>query len=217
MLNAKNTVMFIILFSSLWIGCAGNQGATRKKVQALHDLGGGLVQQGDLRTGLGKLLEASKLDPENADILHELALAYRDLGEYDLSLQHFEKVLAIRPMFSQARNNKGTVYLLLGKWNQAVSCFQKVVKDITYRTPHFAYNNMGIAYRELNQTEKSIRAFKKAISLSPRFPTAHYNLGKLYLRLNKKTEAIAELEKTIENDPKGNYAKEADRLLKKIR
>ncbi|MEE4353138.1 MAG: tetratricopeptide repeat protein, partial [Desulfatiglans sp.] len=178
---------------------------------------GALVQQGDIRAGLVKLLEASKLDPENADIRNELALAYRELGEYELSLHQFEKALAIRPIFPQALNNKGTVQLILGKWELAVECFEEVVKDVTYRTPHFAYNNLGIAYGELNLTEKSIRSFRKAISLSPTFPTAYYNLGKLYLKLNKKKEAIKEFEKTIAIDPRGEYAKEAMKLLKDIR
>ena len=95
---------------------------------------------------LEKLLEASKLDPENANIHNELGLAYRDLREYQLSLDHFKKALALRAEFAQAQNNLGTLYLLLKKWDLAIDCFQRAVSNILYRTPHFSYNNIGFAY-----------------------------------------------------------------------
>ena len=121
MFRRTAAITFVILFSLVYFGCAGNRvTADKKKAQALEDLGMSFVRQGNLRAGLEKLLEAVKLDPENADIHHELALVYRNLGEYQLSLDHFKRTLALRPEFSEAWNNKGTVYLALGKWDMAI-------------------------------------------------------------------------------------------------
>ena len=53
------------------------------------------------------------MDPNNPELSHEIALAYRDMGQYDLSLQYFQKTFRLNPDFPEARNNLGTLYILL--------------------------------------------------------------------------------------------------------
>ena len=239
-----------IFLSVLLAGCTANKTSLKKKSQALERLGNSLIQQGDLRGGLEKLLEANKLEPENANIHNELGLVYRDLEAYQQSLIHFKKALALKSKFSEAQNNLGTLYLLLKEWNLALDCFQKAVSDILYKTPHFAYNNMGLAYynkgnyqkaiesyqkalqtfpsyslcyenlartyEATNQWGLAIEAYKQSINYAPNYPTPHFNLARLYLQFNRNDEAVKELKVTIEIDPKGFYANEANRLLKSI-
>jgi tetratricopeptide (TPR) repeat protein len=146
-------------------------------------------------------LEAVKLDPTNSAIHHELALVYRDLGEFQLSLDHFKKTLALRPEFPQAWNNMGTVYLLLRQWDQAINCFQMAVGDILYRTPHYAYNNLGFAYLKKEQYQKAIVNFKKALKFAPSFTPAQTNLGLALERMNRWEEAVNTYKKAISMDP----------------
>ena len=98
--------------------------------------------QGNFREGLANLRKAVELDPKNAEIQHELALVYRNLGEYQLSLRHFKKALVLKPELSEAWNNLGTLYLLNEKWDEAIAGFQKASEDILYKTPYFAYHNI---------------------------------------------------------------------------
>ena len=109
----KSFIIISIFLFFLLAGCTANKTLVKKKSQALENLGNSLILQGDLRGGLEKLLEAHKLDPENANIHNELGLAYRDLGAYQKSLVHFKKALALKSTFSEAQNNLGTLYLLL--------------------------------------------------------------------------------------------------------
>jgi type IV pilus biogenesis/stability protein PilW len=194
-------ISLLILFVFTLTGCAGNQEATKKKTEALQQVGTSLVQQGNLRAGLEKLLEAVKLDPTNSAIHHELALVYRDLGEFQISLDHFKKTLALRPEFPQAWNNMGTVYLLLRQWDQAINCFQMAVGDILYRTPHYAYNNLGFAYLKKEQYQKAIVNFKKALKFAPSFTPAQTNLGLALERMNRWEEAVNTYKKAISMDP----------------
>jgi len=194
-------ISLFILFVVVLTGCAGSQEATNKKTEALQRLGTSLVQQGNLRAGLEKLLEAAELDPTNSDIHHELALVYRDLGEFQLSLAHFKKALALRPEFPQAWNNMGTVYLLLRQWDQAINCFQMAVGDILYRTPHYAYNNLGFAYLKKDQYQKAIANFQKALKFAPLFTPAQTNLGLALERMNRWEEAVDTYKKAISMDP----------------
>ena len=109
-------VPIIIVFCCLAsTGCAVNNYAEANKEQkarALEKLGLSYVAQGNLRAALKELLKAVELEPNNVDIHHELAMVYRDLGEYDSALKHFQKVLTLRPRFPEARNNLGSLYLV---------------------------------------------------------------------------------------------------------
>ncbi|MBC8458346.1 MAG: tetratricopeptide repeat protein [Deltaproteobacteria bacterium] len=76
----------------------------------------------------------------------EHALSYSEFEEYGLSIDHFKRALALGPKSPKAWNNIVKVCLQLCQWDQAIVCFQKAAKDIQYRTPHFAYNNLGLVY-----------------------------------------------------------------------
>jgi type IV pilus assembly protein PilF len=180
----------LILLAFILSGCATNKAATKERALALRNLGASLVREGNVRSGLENLLKAAELDPTDSDTQHELAMAYSELGEYQLSLNHFDKALALRPRFPQAWNNKGTVHLRLRQWDQAIDCFQKAVEDILYRTPHFAYNNLGLAYHMKGQYQKAIESYKKALKFSPGYSPARVNLGLTLERIDRWEDAM---------------------------
>jgi lipoprotein NlpI len=120
-LKNKKGILVLVLLSILVTGCAENKALVKRKSQALENLGKSRILQGDLREGLEKLLEASRLDPENANIHNELGLVYRNLGIYEKSIVHFKRALALQPEFPEAQNNLGTVYGL--------------VKELVFRQP----------------------------------------------------------------------------------
>lgn len=200
-LKNKKGILVLILLSILVIGCAENRSLIKKKSQALENLGNSLIQQGDLRGGLEKLVESSKLDPENANIHNELGLVYRDLDVYQDSLFHFKKALALRPNFSEAQNNLGTLYLLQKKWDSAIDCFQIAVSDILYRTPHFAYNNMGFAYYNKSDYQEAIKNYQKALQSFPSYSLCYENLARSYEATNSFQAAIESYNKSISYAP----------------
>lgn len=199
--NKKCILIIAIFLSTFLIGCAGDKTLIRKKSQALEDLGNSLIQQGDLRGGLEKLLEASRLDPENANIHNELGLAYRDLGIYQNSIAHFKRALALKAEFPEAQNNLGTVYLLLKEWDLAIDCFQRAVSDILYKTPHFAYNNIGLAYHNKGNYQKAIENYKRALRFFPSYSLCYENLARAYEAINSFQVAIQSYKKSISYAP----------------
>jgi tetratricopeptide (TPR) repeat protein len=202
-LRNKKGILVLILLSILVTGCAENKALVKKKSQALENLGNSLMQQGDLRGGLQRLLEASKIDPENANIHNGLGLAYRDLRIYEKSIVHFKRALALRPDFPEAQNNLGTLYLLLREWDLALDCFQRAVSDILYRTPHFAYNNIGLAYYNKGDYQKAIENYQKALRSFPSYSLGYENLARAYEAINSFQVAIESYNKSITYAP--NY------------
>jgi len=124
-------------------------------------------------------------------------MVYKDLGEYEFSLDHFNRALEIRPEFPTARYNMGTVYLFLGKWDLAIKCFEKVVKIITYETPEFAYNGIGWAYYKKGEYQKAIAGYRQALRQRPSYSFCHNNLGLAYEAINGWDAAIDAFKRAI--------------------
>jgi len=203
------TIIGIFILSPiLLLGCAGSSVTTtdaKSNARALEDMGISQVRQGNLRGGLENLLKAIELDPKNPDLNHELALVYRDLEEYDLSLRHFKKALSLRPKFPDAQNNLGTLYLLMKQWDLAIESFQSAIDNILYQTPELAYNNMGLAYYHKGLYEKAIECYQKALAASPGYSVCHANLGLVYETLKRDEDAIDSYNKAIKYGP-GNLS-----------
>jgi len=190
-------ITIIVLFCLICISCAGNRAATKNKATAFENLGMAFVREGNLRAGLAKLLEAVQLDPENPYLHHEVAIVYRDLGEYQRALPYFRRTLVLKPRFPEAQNNLGTLYLLLKDWDRAVECFQKAVNDVLYKTPHVAYNNLGWAYYNKGEYQKAIDRYRHATKLLPSYSLCYRNMGLAYEAVNKWDLAIDAYEKAI--------------------
>jgi type IV pilus assembly protein PilF len=194
-------ILFALWLTFLWVGCATSRVDVQERVRALEDLGASYYRQGDTRLALEKLLEAERLDPRNADIHHQLGLVYRDLREYDLSLDHFKRALALKREFPKAQNNLGTVYYFLEEWDQAIACFKKAADDILYKTPHFAYYNMGQAYYKKGDYQNSVECYQEALRLYPTYSPCYDALALTYEVLDRSDLAIQTYKKSISMVP----------------
>ncbi len=63
------------------------------------------------------------------------------------------------------------------------------------------YYNQGIDFYNLNKIEDSIKSFKKAIELDPKFYQAYYNLAKIQESYKYYNDAMVTYEKLIEITP----------------
>jgi type IV pilus assembly protein PilF len=199
-------LFFLLCLSILCVNCAGNNELIKKKAKAKENMGLSYIQQGNVKAGIGYLIEAAELDAEDANIQHELALAYKDLDVYGEALIHFKRALALKPDFPEAWNNLGTLYLLHEEWDLGIGCFEKAVGSLTYRTPYFAYNNLGLAYYNKKEYNRAIECFHKAINLSPSYAISYANLGLTYEAMRRLEDAINAYEKAISLDPDSSMA-----------
>jgi tetratricopeptide (TPR) repeat protein len=180
-----------------WFGCAGSSATDKDKARAYEDLGTSAVRQGKLRSALENYLKADKFDPGNAYIKDELAQVYRDLGQYQIALQYFKEALTLKPRFPEAQNSLGTLYLLLKEYDVAIEYCQKAADDLLYKTPHFAYTNLGTAYYFKGNHAMAVRSFRQALKLAPEYSPAYFGLGYVYEELNNWNGAIEAYQKSI--------------------
>ncbi|PXF60920.1 MAG: hypothetical protein C4B59_07075 [Candidatus Methanogaster sp.] len=61
-----------------------------------------------------------------------------------------------------------------------------------------AYNNRGVAYARLNQHERAIEDYDRAVELNPEDAEAYFNRGNAYARLNQNERAIEDYDRAVE-------------------
>jgi len=83
---------------------------------------------------------------------------------------------------------------------------ENLYKEVLKTKPNHAdaYNNLGIVFEKLGQSQKAMSYFKKATEINPNYADAHYNLGKVFNELNEPQKAKGCYEKAIQIQP--NYA-----------
>ena len=200
----RNTSIAIIFisFAVILTGCAEDKALTKRKSLAKQNLGKSFLAQGNFTAGLNELLKAAQLDPENPEIQYNLALGYRFMDVHSKAITHFKKAIELRENFSEAYNDLGYTYLILSKWDLAITCFEKALGNTLYTTPHFAHNNMGYAYYKKGGYKRAVESYREAIKYQPSFSRAFHNLGITYEAMNEWDKAIGAYKESIRYAPK---------------
>lgn len=194
-------VLLIAIFS---LGACASQSSQEKirLAESKRSIGEAYMRQGDYTSALRELLEAEKLDPENAFTQHDLGLCYRAKDRMADALAHLNKAVMLKPSYTPARNSLGRAYLEVGELDKAIATFKEITKDALYATPHFPLANLGLAYYKKGDYAKALEYYHQALKLEPNFVFALHGLGSTYLAMNKGRLALSYLEKALQLAPK---------------
>jgi len=123
---------------------------------------------------------------------------YADAGEHERAIFWYNQVIH-DPNLRNAYNNKGLEVNLLGRYTEAVTCFERAIEvDPLSAEP---WLNMGITLRKLHCYHRSIKCYEKAVDIDPNYVKAWNNMGHVYFILKKYQKAIANFEKATQIDP----------------
>jgi Flp pilus assembly protein TadD len=112
----------------------------------------------------------------------------------------FEHALRVTDNNFTAYYGRGTVFLNLGNYRQAIEDYDKVVEI----NPKYAeaYNNRGTAYSNLGSYRQAIGDYDRAIEINPKYEKAYNNRGVASKHLGNYQQAIGDYDKAIEINPK---------------
>ena len=135
---------------------------------------------------IGVLQNLSEVDPDNRmDYLLEKAeMIENGLGDPDGAMQAYQELQKIQPENAQIVQKLGELYQRLEKWPELVDTYQSFIQMLPPENAGEAkplHMKMGAIYSEqLNNLDKAIIEYKKAVSISPNDVEAHLALASLY-------------------------------------
>ena len=193
----------ILLAVMAFTCCAGESAQQNLRIaESKRNIGEAYMRQGDYTSALRELLEAEKLNPEDAFTQHDLGLCYREKKLMADALTHLHKAVELKPNFTPARNSLGRVYLEIGQVDKAIAIFKEIANDALYATPHYPLANLGLAYYQKGDYATALQYYHRALKLEPNFVFALHGLGTTYLAMKKGRLAVSYLEKALQLAPK---------------
>lgn len=103
-------------------------------------------------------------DPE-VDALFQQGVAEMTQRDGPAAIATFSRIIEKRPDFAEGWNKRATVYFLMGNYEKSLADCDEVVK----RNPsHFGVlSGYGQIYLQLNQPEKALSYFERALAVNP--------------------------------------------------
>lgn len=205
-----NWGVWLVLLSLVWgLGaCTGSQvkdDPVQKKAQWHYDMGAGYFEAGKIPLAIRELSLSLEQDPNSLKTHYLLGFIYMGRRTYPKAVLHFKEALRLEPGYHFARNNLGTVYLAMGRWEEAEQLFLQLLDEPLYTTPELAHNNVGWAYYNMRRHAEALEHFRMAAFLQPQMCLAHNNMGLTYEATANRVEAVASFRKAVEICPT-NYA-----------
>ena len=141
-----------------------------------------------------------------------LSDVYDDLGQYDKSLENYQKALKIATKIlgqehltiAKIYNNLGCTYSKQGKYQEALENCQKALKmgekilGQEHSTIATGYNNLGYIYSKQGKYQEALVNYQKALKIDEKIPGQedstiardYNNLGCVYSKQGKYQEAL---------------------------
>jgi tetratricopeptide (TPR) repeat protein len=173
----------------------------------------------------GRLIEAEQLCQQIINTKRDffeaiflLASVQFRLGKISLALANYDRVLALRPNYSNALCNRGFALHELKRFEEALASYDRALQ-IRPNDDEVLYNR-GNTLKELNRLDAALDSFDRALSLRPDFTRAHINRGNVLYDMALFDEALASYDRALAVRPddaevlfnRGTVLRELNRL-----
>lgn len=139
---------------------------------------------------------AAEAAPKNPVQLQRLAEGLAALGEVDLAIGTYRKLLERLPNLTALREKLVELYLRKQDRTNAVTQLRAIVRESPGNAqPHYL---LGSVLFEDHQSKEAAEAFRHTLLLSPNFEPAHYDLAAALMNSERAPEAIETLQKARE-------------------
>ena len=144
-------------------------------------------------------LDILKEEPDSGEALNALGTVFLDQSRPDKARKVFERAANLRPPHLSACYNLGRLRQMEKDYRGAISIYKTIVKQ----QPRFglAWNNLGLAYREIGEPDDAISCFRRAVAFEPDMAEAWNNLGVMQDAFHMVENASTSYKKAIEIQP----------------
>jgi len=166
--------------------------ATTSSLEALkaYTIGEQVFREADIVRALPYFQHAIQLDPNFAMGFRSVGRGYFALTELERASKYYRKAFELREHASEREKLAITADYyrdVSGELNKAVQTYQEWIES--YPRDYRPHGNLGIVYAQQGQYEKSVKAYRQSLRLSPDNVAAYSDLGNSLLALQQFDEA----------------------------
>jgi DNA-binding winged helix-turn-helix (wHTH) protein/Flp pilus assembly protein TadD len=136
---------------------------------------------------------ALELDPDLADAHTSLAEVFKDYDwNWELAERHYRHALALKPCYATGHQWYAQLLVTLGRHPEAVWHIEQARRADPVSPAINAY--LPYVFLAGRSYDRALREARRAVSLEPYSPLAHWQLGRAYLFSDHAQHAVAALE-----------------------
>ncbi len=162
------------------------------------------------QASIDMLTKALDSNSDNEAVLAKLALSYQNTGENEKALEYFNKTFAINPDLTVLRFDYANLLGNMGKRNDAIEEYKTYLK--AYPNDANAYRNLGLVYKDLDNTELALFNLGKAYSIDPSDFDTKKDLALVYHQKKDYVNALKFYNLALSSEP-DNYELLANKAL----
>jgi tetratricopeptide (TPR) repeat protein len=164
------------------------------------------ARRGNPAGALTALETALKLDPDNKETHHNLAIALNALGfqsaergSLDEAANYLRRAIQADPNSAESHRNLGLLYARQSNWKQAEESYRTALGI----SPRFAeaLNDLGGVYFQTGRVPQALPLFQQAHEINPHLVEAWLNIARVYMALNDNKNAVSTLNDLLKAHP----------------
>jgi tetratricopeptide (TPR) repeat protein len=126
----------------------------------------------------------SRSGDEKIDALLQQGVAQMQEGPVRLALATFNKIIELKPDFTEGWNKRATLYFIMGEYEKSLRDCDEVMKGNPY---HFgALAGYGQIYSRLDRPGLALEYFRRALDLNPNLHGVELTIKKLEREIGEK-------------------------------
>lgn len=104
--------------------------------------------------------------------------AYRDGGDFENAIDHYERAVKLDPQFTFAWDNLGVCYRKTNQFQKALDAYNASLK--IEPKGELPLHNIPVVYEYLKDYDKALEAYRNISAVHPDDPEAHFGVGRIY-------------------------------------
>ncbi|MFH1245827.1 MAG: nucleoside monophosphate kinase [Candidatus Omnitrophota bacterium] len=159
---------------------------------------------GEYQRAIDDYTRAIEIEPGWFELYNRRAGLYMKLGRYQEAAADWSDALGALGFGADYQKKqggliyqkRGSAYLALGQWEQALKDLQAGVMD--YPQLAQTHHNLGMGYAAMEWNKEALSEYNKAVELDGKFALAYNGRGEIYARLGEYNQAVSNYTKAIE-------------------
>jgi Flp pilus assembly protein TadD len=166
---------------------------------AVLELGNSLLQAGRLAEAAATYERALALEPDNARIHNNLAVAWAEQRSFERAVAGYRRALQLDAGYAEAHYNLGNALRELARPEDALVSYDRACA----LRPDWpaAHCNRGLALAARGHEALAEAAYRRALALRPDYAEAHNNLGLCLELQGRLEEAMAQFDRALDLVP----------------